>query len=230
MSRSNYSASNYSIIPLRRTISAHQPNANRDLPNFYSVIFHDEVIHVTVAKKAAHVNQWISRICRVHCRCPHCKLIVGLDTEWRPSFVRGQEHDVAILQICVGQQCLIYQLLHTDCIPASLHEFLADPQHTFYGVGVREDVRKLFRSHGLAVKNITDLNELINGEDEDEYKPIGLKKMASTVLGKEMMKPLRVTLSKWHSLNLSFAQIEYAAIDAFVSFQIAVSLCSSTVN
>ncbi|KAL0338870.1 UNVERIFIED_CONTAM: hypothetical protein Sangu_1409100 [Sesamum angustifolium] len=233
MSRRNYSASsNYSIIPLRRSISAHQPYGKTHSSSFYSVIFHDEVIHVTVAKKADHVDQWISRIRRVHCRCPHCELLVGLDTEWHASFVRGEDSPVAVLQLCVGQQCLIYELLHTDSIPASLHEFLADPRHTFYGVGVKDDVRKLYNHQGLRVTNTVDLNELItrftNLEDGSRYgRPMGLKRMALTVLGKEMMKPLRVTLSKWGSLNLSFAQVEYAAIDAYVSFQIAAFFTST---
>ncbi|KAL0374591.1 UNVERIFIED_CONTAM: hypothetical protein Sradi_3374800 [Sesamum radiatum] len=228
MSHRNCSSSSNSIAPFRRTIWAHQPYGEGDLPNLYSVVFHDELIHVTVAKKAAHVTQWISRIRLVHCRCSHCKLLVGLDTEWCPNSVRGEDRPVAVLQLCVGQQCLIYQLLHTDCISTSLYEFLADPRYTFYGVGIKEDVKKLYTHHGLRVAETVNLSELItkftNWEDGITYSPMGLKKLAWAVLKKEMKKPLRVTLSKWDSLNLSFAQIEYAAIDAFVSFQVAALL------
>ncbi|KAK4428791.1 hypothetical protein Salat_1179000 [Sesamum alatum] len=217
MSSNIYSAPRNSIIPHRRT-----------LPNFYSIDFHGEVIEVTVAKKAAHVRQWISHIRYVNRSYHHCKLLIGLDTEWRLSFARGEDHLVAVLQLCVGQHCLIFQLLHADYIPASLHAFLADPRHTFCGVGIQEDVRKLYDHHGLWVRNVTNLNELMarsgRGEDASENRRTGLKKMALAVLGKEMMKPKRVTLSKWGSFNLYFDQVEYAAIDAFVSCKIAATI------
>lgn len=78
--------------------------------------------------------------------------------------------------------------------------------------------------------DLNDLTRLASGEDGSEYRHMGLKRMALAVLGKEMMKPLRVTLSKWDSLNLDFDQVEYAAIDAFVSFRIALALCSWIFN
>ncbi|KAL0322631.1 UNVERIFIED_CONTAM: hypothetical protein Sangu_1882400 [Sesamum angustifolium] len=163
----------------------------------------------------------------------HHKLLVGIDTEWLPNRAPGADHPVAILQLCVGQHCLIVLLLHADCIPPSLHAFLADPRHVFCGVGVQEDVNKLFDDHGLIVGNTADLNELARLASEVdwwEYNHMGLKKMALAILDMPMMKPLQVTLSKWDSRNLNFEQVEYAAIDAFVSFRIALALCSWIVN
>ncbi|KAK4428779.1 hypothetical protein Salat_1177800 [Sesamum alatum] len=216
MNRNTNSAPRNSIIPPRRT-----------LPNFYSVNFCGDVIEVTVAKKAAHVRQWISHVRYVNRSCDDRKLFVGLDTEWRPSFTRGEDHLVAILQLCVGNHCLIFQLLHTDFIPAALHAFLADSQYTFCGIGVKEDVRKLYDQYDLWVRNVTDLNERLARagleEDVSRNMRMGLKRMAMAVLGKEMLKPKRVTLSKWDSYNLYFDQIEYAAIDAFVSYKIAAT-------
>ncbi|KAL0346765.1 UNVERIFIED_CONTAM: hypothetical protein Scaly_1692500 [Sesamum calycinum] len=218
-----------SNIPPRHIVLAPVPC----FPDFYFVNFHGEFIQVTVAKKAAHVHQWISGIRRIHRPCLHRKLLVGIDTEWLPNLAPGDDHPIAILQLCVGQHCLIVQLLHADCIPPSLHAFLADPRHVFCGVGVQEDVNKLFDHHGLIVGNTGDLNELArlaSEADGREYNHMGLKKMALAILGKAMMKPLRVTLSKWDSQNLDFEQVEYAAVDAFVSFQIALALCSWIVN
>ncbi|KAL0374580.1 UNVERIFIED_CONTAM: hypothetical protein Sradi_3373700 [Sesamum radiatum] len=218
-----------SLIPPRRIILAPLPC----FPDFYTVDFHGEFIQVTVAKKAAHVHQWISGILRLHRPCLHRKLIVGIDTEWLPNIAPGDDHPIAILQLCVGQHCLVIQLLHADCIPPSLYAFLADPRHVFCGVGVQEDVKKLYDHHGLTVVNTADLNDLASlasGANGREYNHMGLKKMAAAILGKAMMKPLQVTLSKWDSHNLDFEQVEYAAIDAFVSFQIAVALCSCIVS
>ncbi|EYU43503.1 hypothetical protein MIMGU_mgv1a023177mg, partial [Erythranthe guttata] len=130
-----------------------------------------------------------------------------------------KNHPIAILQLSIGNRCLIFQLFHANFIPVSLHAFLADPRHTFYGV--------------LSKKTkIADLNDLarlatINSHNRNGgYKYMGLKKMASAVIGKKMDKPLNVTLSKWDTVELDRDQIEYATIDAVVSYQLGYTLCS----
>ncbi|KAI3471482.1 hypothetical protein Pfo_031304 [Paulownia fortunei] len=120
-------------------------------------------------------------------------------------------------------------ILHADYIPPSLHAFLADPRHTFCGVGIQEDAKKLYDHHGLRVGSVADLNELArlaSGDRHSEYRYMGLKKMAVALLGKEMLKQLQVTLSTWDAVNLDTEQIEYAAIDAFVSFKLGFTLFS----
>ncbi|KAL0411023.1 UNVERIFIED_CONTAM: hypothetical protein Slati_3692000 [Sesamum latifolium] len=216
-----------SFIPPRHTILAPLPC----FPGFYSVDFHGELIQVTVAKKAAHVHQWIWD-------SPSSPPLSSPQPyRWHrhrvlPNLAPGDDHPIAILQLCVGHHCLIVQLLHADTIPPSLCAFFANPRHVFCGIGVQEDMMKLYDHHGLTVVNTADLNELAtlaSGADGREYNHLGLKK-AGRILGKAMMKLLRVTLSKWDSHDLDFEQVEYAAIDAFVSFQIAHALCSCIVN
>ncbi|KAF3340072.1 Werner syndrome ATP-dependent helicase [Carex littledalei] len=48
----------------------------------------------------------------------------------------------------------------------------------------------------------------------------GLKNLAREVIGVQVDKPKSVTLSNWGKRVLSNKQIEYAAVDAFVSFEI----------
>lgn len=70
-----------------------------------------------------------------------------------------------------------------------------------------------------------DLNKLaLLVYGEEVYGKMGLKRMAKEVLGKVMEKPLNVTLSKWNAEELVYEQVEYAAIDAFVSFEIGKNL------
>ncbi|EYU37104.1 hypothetical protein MIMGU_mgv1a020401mg [Erythranthe guttata] len=169
-------------------------------------------VHVTVTKEARQVHEWILSICSIHIDFSK-NLLIGLDTD-------------------IGNRCLIFQLLHADFIPVSLHAFLADPRHTFCGVGIKDDVDKLYDHHKLRVRKIADLNDLarlatINSQSGNGgYKYMGLKKMAYAVLGKKMEKPLNVTLSKWDTVELDRDQIEYAAIDAVVSYQLGYTLCS----
>ncbi|XP_012851108.1 PREDICTED: Werner Syndrome-like exonuclease [Erythranthe guttata] len=201
-------------------------------PNLFSITFYNECIYVTVAKKAKQVSEWISSIFNIHIDFSK-NLLIGLDTEWLPNISPSEDHPVAILQLCIGNRCLIFQILHVDFIPPSLNTFLSDPRHTFCGVGIEDDVDRLYRHHGLRVGRILELNDLArlavidDGQDVniEEYKYMSLKKMASVVLRKEMEKPLDVTLSKWDAEELNRNQVEYAAIDAVVSYQIAFALC-----
>ncbi|XP_059316419.1 uncharacterized protein LOC132067261 [Lycium ferocissimum] len=166
----------------------------------------------------------MAEIYETHRRRLH-KLLIGLDIEWLPCFKPEENHPVALLQLCVGRRCLLFQLLHKDAVPGFLIDFLGDPSFKFVGVGITEDAKKLLRDHRLFVANTVDLNRLaFSVYGEEVYGKMGLKRMAKEVLGKVMEKPLNVTLSKWDAEELCYEQVEYGAIDAFVSFEIAKSL------
>ena len=46
----------------------------------------------------------------------------------------------------------------------------------------------------------------------------GMKELAETILGMKMEKPKKVVESEWDVKELRDDQVEYACIDAFVSF------------
>ncbi|PHU21526.1 hypothetical protein BC332_06633 [Capsicum chinense] len=193
------------------------------MAEIYGVSFYGDHIKVTVTKNAAVVNDWINS----HRRTLH-KLLVGLDIEWLPCFNPEENHPVALLQLCVAQRCLLSQLLHKDAVPRFLVDFLMDRNFKFVGMGVKGDAEKLLRDHKRLVANTVDLNQLaLSVYGEEVYGKMGLKRMAKEVLGKVMEKPLNVTLSKWDAEELVYEQIEYAAIDAFVSFEIGKNLFNS---
>ncbi|EYU31490.1 hypothetical protein MIMGU_mgv1a024719mg [Erythranthe guttata] len=93
-------------------------------PHLLLVPFYNEFIHVTVAREAQQVHEWICSIYKFHNDFSK-NLLIGLDTEWLPNLNPGEDHPIAILQLCIGNRCLIFQLLHRDFIPASLRAFLA---------------------------------------------------------------------------------------------------------
>nr|GMC91030.1 Werner Syndrome-like exonuclease [Ipomoea batatas] len=154
----------------------------------HQVHFHGNNLLVTVTKRAAEVDEWVNEILHNYCHVLH-NLVVGLDIEWHPCS-EGEHNPAATLQLCVGERCLIFLLLHKDYIPRSLLAFLAHPRFTFVGVGVQDDADKLLRDHGLAVTNVADLRrlaEMVYGSEE--YRRMGLKKMAWRILGRVMEKP-----------------------------------------
>ncbi|XP_019164356.1 PREDICTED: Werner Syndrome-like exonuclease [Ipomoea nil] len=190
----------------------------------HQVQFHGINLSVTVTKTAAEVDQWVSEVVHNNRRILHS--LVGLDIEWHPCLAAGEEDNpAATLHLCVGKSCLIFQLLHKDYTPHSLLAFLANPEFTFVGVGVRDDAEKLLRDHGLVVENVADLRWVAAGVyGSEQFMRMGLKRMAWEVLGRVMEKPLEVTLSDWDAKTLTFPQIEYGSIDAFVSLEIGISL------
>ena len=107
------------------------------------VTFEEDEIITTVTSSGTAVKRWLREIRYVY-RWVYHKLIVGLDVEWRPSYYMcGEQNPVALLQLCIGHRCLIFQLLHADFFPRALERFLADPDFRFVGVGVQDDADRL---------------------------------------------------------------------------------------
>jgi ribonuclease D len=187
------------------------------------VAFEGHDIKTTVTSSGTAVERWLQEI-RCMYRWVYHKLIVGLDVEWRPSYSRVQ-NPAALLQLCVGRRCLIFQLLHADYIPDALDEFLGDPGFRFVGVGVQEDANRLDNDHRLRVATTVDLRGLAaDGMQMPWLRQAGLKGIASAVMGANIEKPQKVRVGPWDAYELSDEQIEYACIDAFVSFEVGRKL------
>ncbi|KAK7294619.1 hypothetical protein RJT34_17508 [Clitoria ternatea] len=179
--------------------------------------FHDHTIQALPTSDPALVDSWLSNIGH--------NPIVGLDVEWRPCFKPKTSNPIATLQLSLGLRCLVFQILHAPFIPSSLVSFLADPNHTFVGVGIKEDVQKLLKDHSLRVANFLDLRSLAFDKLGDpQMKNAGIKKLGLLVLGLNVQKPKNVTMSRWDQPLLTPRQIEYAALDAFVSLEIGLRL------
>ncbi|XP_062185601.1 3'-5' exonuclease-like [Phragmites australis] len=187
------------------------------------VTFGDYVITTTVTSSGAAVEDWLVEVRSVH-RLHLLNLVIGLDVEWRPS-TRAAQNPVATLQLCVGRRCLIFQLLHADYIPGALTDFLGDPVFRFVGVGVEADAERLSEDHDLKVANAVDLRVVAaEGMHRPELRQAGLRAIVAAVMGVSIVKPQRVTMSRWDAHCLSYEQIRYACIDAFVSFEVGYKL------
>ncbi|KAM3355842.1 Werner Syndrome-like exonuclease [Capsicum galapagoense] len=146
-------------------------NFSSNMAEIYKVTFYGDQIGVTVTKDATVVNEWILQTMHIHGGG-----LVGLDIEWLPCFNPEENHPVALLQLCVGRRCLLFQLLHKDAIPVFLVNFLRDPNFKFVGVGVKGDAEKLLRDHRLFVVNTLDLNGLaLSVYGEEVYGEDGIE-------------------------------------------------------
>lgn len=184
----------------------------------YCVNFYGNEIKTTVTDVPRVVDAWISTVQNLNRESLELhRLVVGLDIEWHPNYNRYQNRNkVATLQLCVGRRCLIFQIFHAIFIPQSLRDFLGNRDHTFVGVGIGADNQKLFEDYGLWVGRSVDLTIY------SVRRNIGLKDLAREILRFDIEKPSNVTLSNWQAEYLTPPQVEYACIDAFVSFRIGM--------
>lgn len=77
----------------------------------------------------------------------------------------------------------------------------------------------------LSIGQTLDLRTLTAEElTMKELKQVGLKRPAAIVLGVNVDKPILITMSEWDKKTLDSGQVNYACIDAFVSFEIGKNL------
>nr|TKW15790.1 hypothetical protein SEVIR_5G261200v2 [Setaria viridis] len=175
-----------------------------------AVTFGQDVITTTVTSSGRAVERWISEVLSVH-RPGGIRydVVVGLDIEWRPNF-RGPQNPTATLQLCVDRRCLIFQLLHADYLPVGLGRFLGDRTIRFFGRRPRPGVANAVDLRGRVAEYM----------DRPDLRQAGLR----AIVGADLVKPRRVTMSRWDARRLSDEQIGYACIDAFVSSEVARKL------
>uniref|UniRef100_A0A0D9V018 3'-5' exonuclease domain-containing protein n=1 Tax=Leersia perrieri TaxID=77586 RepID=A0A0D9V018_9ORYZ len=186
----------------------------------HTVCFGAATIDTTVTSDVAAADDWVRA---VRAAASPAGLLVGLDCEWKPNYVSWRTNKVAVLQLCAGDRCLVLQLFHAARVPPLVGALLADPSVRLVGVGVNEDAAKLGLDYGVACAATVELEEICNrrlGLVAGGRRRLGLKGYARELLGMAMEKPRHVSMSNWEKRELDVEQIEYACIDAYVSYKL----------
>jgi ribonuclease D len=139
---------------------------------------------------------------------------VGFDTETRPSFTRGQQHKVALMQIAIPQKVFLIRLNLTGLTPEIIH-FLENESILKVGVALRDDVKALERLKRFKPAGITELTNLTK---QAGIKVESVKKLAGLFLGFRISKGAQT--SNWEAPELNEKQISYAATDAWVCLEV----------
>ena len=135
--------------------------------------------------------------------------VVGLDTETRPSFAKGERHLPCLVQAATARAVYLFQLSRLDVFPA-LVELLAKPEIVKAGVGLAYDLRQLKLVFPFTVENAIDLGVIARRRGLGQT---GVRNLAGMFLGFRIPKGNRT--SNWAAPRLSPAQINYAATDAW---------------
>lgn len=140
--------------------------------------------------------------------------ILGFDTETKPSFKRGQNHKVALLQVSTPDTCFLFRLHNTGLTPA-LIRLLEDTTVTKVGLSWHDDVNSLQQLGKVSPKGFTDIQNLVS---QLGIEDIGLQKLYANLFGKKISK--RQQLSNWEADILNDKQKVYAATDAWACINI----------
>lgn len=139
---------------------------------------------------------------------------IGFDTETRPSFKKGEFHHVSLLQIAIPEKVFLIRLNYTGMSSPILH-FLENDLIQKAGVGIRDDIKALYKLAQFEAGGFTELSALAR---EAGLQVESVKKLAALLLGFRISKGAQT--SNWEAPTLTQKQIEYAATDAWVCLEI----------
>lgn len=136
--------------------------------------------------------------------------ILGFDTETKPTFRKGRENDVALLQLSSSDTAFLFRI-NAIGLPEPLIHILEKESVSKVGVAIRDDLRSLKKIRYFEPKGFIDLQDVAK---EKGMKNNGLKKLAGIFLGKRISKSQRTT--NWENEVLTPRQLKYAATDAWI--------------
>lgn len=141
--------------------------------------------------------------------------IVGVDTETRPSFKRGQTHKVALMQISTHDTCFLFRLNKIG-MPDSLQKFLVSDTLKI-GLSLKDDFQVIRRRKDVHAEegNWIELQDYVSRFGIEDRS---LQKLYANLFGEKISKSQR--LSNWEAESLTEAQMKYAATDAWACVQI----------
>lgn len=136
--------------------------------------------------------------------------VVGLDTETRPAFRKGESYLPCLVQAATARAVYLFQFRGLNVFPG-LAELLAAPHIVKTGVALAHDLRQLKLLFPFIENNVLDLGVVArrNGHDQS-----GVRNLAGIFLGYRIPKGART--SNWAAPQLSKAQMTYAATDAWI--------------
>ncbi len=140
--------------------------------------------------------------------------IVGFDTETRPSFKRGERHNVALLQLSTTSDAFLFRINNTG-IPAPLKEFIEDKSITKVGLSTTDDFHQLARVCDAHPNGFVELQQMVK---QFRITDMSLQKIYAILFQEKISKGQQ--LSNWEAPQLTDAQKRYAAIDAWACLSI----------
>jgi ribonuclease D len=135
--------------------------------------------------------------------------IMGVDTETKPAFHKGEQNKVALLQVSNRDTCFLFRLNVIGITPA-IKRLLEDKSVKKIGLSWHDDIRGLEAREPFTPGLFIDLQDIVG---EIGIKDLSLQKIYANIFHQKISKRQRLT--NWEATALSDKQKQYAAIDAW---------------
>ena len=135
--------------------------------------------------------------------------ILGMDTETRPSFKKGRQNIVSLLQVATKEMCFLFRLQFTGITP-DIVRLLEDETVPKVGLSLHDDIHSLSKRQPFKPGRFIDLQHHFN---ELGVEDLSLQKLYANVFGQKFSKSQQ--LSNWEADVLTEKQKIYAATDAW---------------
>ncbi|WP_180074962.1 MULTISPECIES: 3'-5' exonuclease [unclassified Acinetobacter] len=137
--------------------------------------------------------------------------LFGFDSESKPTFkVDEISTGPHLIQLATLDKAYLFQM--NPAIWAFLAPIFANRDQIKVGFGLKNDAH-LFRKRGIELNSVIELSKCFG--HFGLKNPVGLKNAIALLFGLNFPKSKRISTSNWASKNLSAAQIDYAAADAY---------------
>jgi ribonuclease D len=135
--------------------------------------------------------------------------VVGLDTETRPAFRKGESYLPCLVQVATARRVHVFQLSRLD-FSAAVSELMGSPAIVKTGIGLSYDLGQLKRLFPFETAAVVDVGEVAKRLG---FAQSGVRNLAGLFLGFRIPKGAQT--SNWAAPHLSEQQIRYAATDAW---------------
>lgn len=146
-------------------------------------------------------------------------VVVGFDTETRPSFQKGVSYKVCLVQLSVGQVCYLFRLNKIGEFPDCLKELLEDPKVIKVGLSTQDDFKNIRKWREFEPGGFIELQSMVKNYGITD---MSLAKIYALIFGKKLSKRQRLT--NWEADQLNMKQLAYAALDAVACVDIYEAL------
>lgn len=140
--------------------------------------------------------------------------ILGIDSETRPVFKKGQHRKVALLQVSTKDVCFLFRL-NLIGMPACIVRLLEDTTVLKVGLSLHDDFSMLHQRAEFKIGRFIDLQNIVS---EFGIEDLSLQKLYANLFHERITK--RQQLSNWEAPILTEQQKIYAATDAWTCIQL----------
>ncbi len=144
--------------------------------------------------------------------------IIGIDSETKPTFKKGQYHHTALIQLAI-KDCVFLVKPQKTGFPDQLVDLLENKNIMKVGIAIGQDLTDMRKFKPFKEQSMFDLNNICT---KLGFENIGAKNLSAIFLGHRISKSQQT--SNWENDPLTLPQMLYAATDAWICREIMIKL------